>query len=47
MTLITKQVVKRIYISVLDAYSEPCQTSKMVHFADIVNNLQPFKKVLY
>ena len=35
-----------IYLGILlEAYSEPCQTSKMEHFAKIVNGFQPLEEV--
>ena len=40
MILIVKQFMKVVYIRVLGVFSEPCQTSKMEHFLEIVNDIQ-------
>ena len=41
MVLTTKQFIKKMYIKVLVAYSEPRETSKMECFAKVVNGFQP------
>ena len=40
--MIISEKMHEFLIRLAEAYSEPCQTSKMEHFAKIVNGLKSF-----